>query len=280
MTTQETVSAFAEDMMALKQREQRNFKLKVAFSWLIMLLILGFLFSGLEINLGLFTLKSLGLDYDFIRRWAPKIYSGVKVTLQISVVSIALAVVLALLSALGRLSRNPPIYALSVFYISLIRGTPLYLQIFFFFLALPQFGIILSGYTAGVLALGVNYGAYMSEIFRAGIESINVGQIDAATALGMTAGQRLRLIVLPQAMRFVIPPSGNEFIAMLKDSSLVSTTGFVREILWNAQRGGRLEARMMEALLVAAVFYWIMTLVLSIGQSRLEARMGKGYASE
>ena len=140
---------------------------------------------------------------------------------------------------MGRLSRIAPLYALSTFYVSLIRGTPLLLQIFFFFLALPQLGIVLPGFVAGIIALSLNYGAYMSEIFRAGIQGVGKGQREAALALGMTQGQMMRRIVLPQALRFVIPPVGNEFIAMLKDSSLVSTTGFVQDILWRAQKVGR-----------------------------------------
>ncbi|MEJ2486174.1 MAG: amino acid ABC transporter permease, partial [Anaerolineales bacterium] len=160
-----------------------------------------------------------------------------------------------------RLSKSPLLVATSTFYVSLIRGTPLYLQVIFFFLALPQMGIYFSGFWAGVIALGLNYGAYMSEIFRAGILSVGKGQHEAATALGMTNGQKMRYIVLPLALRLAIPPIGNEYIAMLKDSSLVSVTGFVREILWRSQRVGRQNFRNLEALLIAAIFYWALTLV-------------------
>ena len=184
--------------------------------------------------------------------------------------------ILALLAALGRLSTNPLIFALSTFYVSLIRGTPLYLQIFFFFLALPQLNIVLTGLWAGVLALGLNYGAYMSETFRAGISSVGKGQREAAMALGMTPAQTMRRIVLPQALRFAIPPMGNDFISMTKDSALVSATGFVHELMWRAQRVGRAEFRNMEALVMAAIFYWIMTLVLTSIQTRVEARLAKG----
>ena len=112
---------------------------------------------------------------------APQVFSKLRQNL----LAIALAIILALLAALGRLSKLPPVYALSTFYVSLIRGTPLYLQIFFFFLALPQLGVNLPGAVAGVFALGLNYGAYMSEIFRAGIQSVGKGQREAALALGM-----------------------------------------------------------------------------------------------
>jgi polar amino acid transport system permease protein len=187
-----------------------------------------------------------------------------------------MATLLALFAALGRLSKFAPFYAVSTFYVSLIRGTPLYLQIFFFFLALPQLGIILPGLWAGVLALGLNYGAYMSEIFRAGIAAVGKGQREAAMAIGMTPGQTMRRIVLPQALRFAIPPTGNEFIAMTKDSALVSATGFVHELMWRATKVGRAHFRNLEALIIAAIFYWIMTLILTALQSRLEARMAKG----
>jgi polar amino acid transport system permease protein len=187
-----------------------------------------------------------------------------------------LATILALLAALGRLSTFPPFFALSTFYVSLIRGTPLYLQIFFFFLALPQLGIILPGLWAGVLALGLNYGAYMSEIFRAGLAAVGKGQREAAMALGMTGSQTMQRIILPQALRFAIPPTGNEFIAMTKDSALVAATGFVHELMWRATKVGRAHFRNLEALIIAAVFYWIMTLILTALQSRLESRMSRG----
>jgi polar amino acid transport system permease protein len=206
----------------------------------------------------------------------PFISEGIRETLLISVLSILFATVLALLAALGRLSRIAPVYALSTFYVSLIRGTPLFLQVMFFFLALPQLGIDLPGLWAGMLALGLNYGAYMSEIFRAGILSVGKGQREAALALGMTYGQMMRRVVLPQALRFAIPPTGNEFIAMLKDSALVSATGFVHEITWRATRVGRANFRNLEALIIAAVFYWIMTLIFSALQSRLEQYMARG----
>lgn len=255
-----------------QQRQARHFRANVALSWGILLLILLFMFSGQNI-LGI---KTIRLDYEFIRNNMAFIARGINDTLLVSSLSIMLAMILALLAALGRLSTIPPIYALSTFYVSLIRGTPLYLQIFFFFLALPQLGIILSGLWAGVLALGLNYGAYMSEIFRAGLSSVGKGQREAAMALGMTPGQTMKRIVLPQALRFAIPPIGNDFIAMTKDSALVAATGFVHEIMWNAVKVGRAQFRSLEALIMAAIFYWMMTLILSYLQSKLETRLSRG----
>ena len=259
-----------------QNRTKRIFTINVAISWGLLLLFLMFLFSGVTFTLGGKTFKTIHLDAAFIKENIGFIASGVGVTIGISILSILLATILALLAALGRLSRIPPVYALSTFYVSLIRGTPLYLQIFFFFLALPQLGIILSGMFAGVLALGLYYGAYMSEIFRAGLSSVGKGQREAALALGMTPNQMMRRVVIPQALRFSIPPTGNEFIAMLKDSALVSATGFVHELMWRATRVGRAQFHNLEALIIAAVFYWIMTLVFTGLQGRLETYMARG----
>ncbi|MBK9780792.1 MAG: amino acid ABC transporter permease [Anaerolineales bacterium] len=238
--------------------------------------ILIFLFSGQNIQLGSFKFETIQLDTEFILKNLTFIAEGLGQTLLISVLSIAFAISLALLAALGRLSTFPPIYAISTFYVSLIRGTPLYLQIFFFFLALPQLGIILSGTFAGVMALGLNYGAYMSETFRAGLSSVGKGQREAAMALGMTPGQTMRRVILPQALRFAIPPMGNDFISMTKDSALVSATGFVHELMWRATKVGRAQFNNLEALIMAAMFYWVLTLILTYFQGKLEARLSKG----
>lgn len=262
----------AELLYEAQQRQARNFRTNVGLSWGILLLILVYLFSGQNF-LGI---KTIHLDFEFIRNNLFFIAGGLGQTLLVSILSITLATLLALLAALGRLSTIPPIYALSTFYVSLIRGTPLYLQIFFFFLALPQLGIILTGLMAGVLALGLNYGAYMSEIFRAGLASVGRGQREAAIAIGMNPWQTMKRIVLPQALRFALPPTGNEFIAMTKDSALVSATGFVHEVMWRATRVGRAQFHNLEALIMAALFYWVMTLILSYVQNIIETRLSKG----
>jgi polar amino acid transport system permease protein len=255
-----------------QQKQKQRFNRNVGVSWGIFFLIVVYFFSG-QSFLGI---KTIELNTDFIIKNISFIAKGLPQTLLVSVLAISLAMVLALLAALGRLSTFPPFYALSTFYVSLIRGTPLYLQIFFFFLALPQLGIVLTGLFAGVLALGLNYGAYMSEIFRAGLASVGKGQIEAAAALGMTPWQTMRRVILPQAMRFAIPPIGNDFIAMTKDSALVSATGFVQEIMWRATRVGRAQFNNLEALIMAAVFYWVMTLILTYVQSIIETRLSKG----
>lgn len=266
----------ADLLFEAQLRKERQFRFNVALSWILLLVILVLLFSGQEVKIGSWTFNAINIDTEFIKNNLVFIAGGIGETIRISVLSILLAMTLALLAALGRLSTIPPVYALSTFYVSLIRGTPLYLQIFFFFLALPQLGIILSGTLSGVLALGLNYGAYMSETFRAGLSSVGKGQREAAIALGMTPGQMMRRIVLPQALRFAIPPMGNDFIAMTKDSALVAATGFVHELMWRATKVGRAQFHNLEALIMAAIFYWVMTLILTYFQSRLEARLSRG----
>jgi len=270
--------ALTRTQLVLKQQERAAYwsQVQTIFWWIVILVLLALLFSGLGITIGPISLNTIQLDVSFMQTWFAFISWGVPITIGISIASIIFASILALLSALGRLSGVPPLVALSSFYVSLIRGTPLYLQIFFFFLALPQMGIKLSGPVAGITALSLNYGAYMSEIFRAGILSVTKGQREAAIALGMTNGQMMRRIVLPQALRLVLPPTGNEFIAMLKDSSLVSATGFVQEIMWRSVKVGRANFKGLEALVIAAMWYWLITIIFTTLQTMMERRMARG----
>jgi polar amino acid transport system permease protein len=235
---------------------------------------------GLAVWIGLLVLlysvlRRFNLDIAFMGHFFGFIMAGAGLTVVVSAASIALAVVLALLGALGRLSKNPIPNGISSFYISLIRGTPLLVQIFIWYLGLPQVGVILRPIAAGVLALGVNYGAYMTEIFRAGIQAISKGQHEAAHALGMSGAQTFRRIVLPQAFRIVIPPIGNDFIAMMKDSSLVYIMG-VWELTFRAQKIGRQNFRTMETFIIAAAFYWLLTVIFQFLQGKLEAHMARG----
>ena len=269
----------AEQIIASQRRDARRFVMGVRVSYALLLLALLYAFSGAGFTVAGLQFATISLDWSFIRSHWFFIFNGVWLTILLSVLSIILATALSLLGALGRLSKFAPTYALATFYISLIRGTPLLLQVVFFFLALPQLGIRLSGLAAGVLALGLNYGAYMTEIMRAGIQSVDAGQREAAQAMGMTHFQIMRFVILPQALRLVIPPIGNQFIAMLKDTSLISVTGFVWELLWRAQKQGRANFRSLEALLIAAVFYWIITIVFSAFQAQIEMRLARGYRS-
>jgi polar amino acid transport system permease protein len=212
-------------------------------------------------------------DWEFVFTSGPVIVrDGVWVTALLSVTSIIFATFLALIGALGRLSANPILNGIASFYVSLIRGTPLLVQIFVIYFALPQLDIVLPAFVCGLIALSLNYGAYMTEIFRAGIQAVPSGQREAARALGIEDGRVFRRIVLPQAFRIVTPAIGNEFIAMLKDSALVSIIS-VHDTLFLAQRLGRSSFNPVTALLIAAVVYWVMTIIFSIVQERLEQRM-------
>jgi polar amino acid transport system permease protein len=190
-------------------------------------------------------------------------------------VSIAVAVILAIFGALGRLSANPIFNGLASLYVSVVRGTPLIVQIFFIYLGLPAAGIIVPELPSGIIALSFNYGAYLTEVFRAGIQAVPYGQVEAARALGLPESQVMRRIVLPQAIRIVIPAVGNDFIAMTKDSALISVIG-VQELLWRANAAGRPTGQSFQTIVFAAGVYWVMTLVLSSFQVRLERRMGQG----
>jgi len=222
-----------------------------------------------------FILVTIRLDSDFIQKWLPFILTGIPVTIFVALVSIFFASILATLGALGRVSRSPYLNAIASFYVSFFRGTPLLLQILFIYLALPQAGIVLPALPTGIVALSLNYGAYLTEIFRSGIEAVPHGQTEAAQSLGMSDRTTFRRIIVPQAFRIVTPAIGNDFVAMLKDSSLVSVVG-VQELLWRAQAAGRPTFQSMQTLLVAALVYWILTIVFSFFQNRLERKMAMG----
>jgi polar amino acid transport system permease protein len=254
------------------------FTLKLAAVWLVILCLLVGLFAAAD------------FDTAWMREHAGFIARGITWTVIIALAAIAFACALALLGALGRLSHNAIAVGVTGFYTSFFRGTPLIVQLFLIYLALPQIGIALGDpwadlltldvLTAGVLALGLNYGAYMTEIFRAGIQSVGHGQSEAADALGMSYRQKMRRVILPQAVRVIIPPTGNEFIAMMKDTALVSFLGTSieqMEIFRRAQLLGKADFRNLEALLVAALMYWGLTTIFQYFQLRLERRLSKGY---
>jgi polar amino acid transport system permease protein len=243
---------------------RRLFRLKFFATWLVIIA-----------GVAAFIYVTGNADPNWLAINAPFILGGAGLTILISLASIVLATVLALVGALGRLSRSPFINGAASLYVSLVRGTPLLVQIYVIFYALPQLGLVLDPIPSGILALGFNYGAYMTEIFRAGIQAVPRGQREAAQALGMPEPLVLRRIVLPQATRIVIPAIGNEFIAMIKDSSLVSFLG-LQELLWRAQTFGRRDQQIIQSLLLAAFIYWGLTMLFSFFQERLERRMARG----
>jgi polar amino acid transport system permease protein len=180
-----------------------------------------------------------------------------------------IAFVLALIGAVAKLSNNGLANAIASFYTSFFRGVPLLIQIYLIYLGLPQLGYVVDAVPAGILALSLCYGAYMTEIFRAGIQSIPVGQWEASRALGISPFKTLSRVIMPQALRVIIPPTGNQFIAMLKDSSLVSVIG-VWELMYLAKTQGRADFRHLEMLITAAMIYWALSFILERVQARIE----------
>lgn len=220
---------------------------------------------------------SFDLSYTFIlSKIGFMITQGVFTTVYISAVSIAIAFVLAMIGATAKLSSNGFAVAIASFYTSFFRGVPLLIQIYLIYLGIPQLGYVVGAVPAGVLALSLCYGAYMTEIFRAGIMSIPKGQWEASRALGLSPVQTMSRVIMPQAMRLIVPPTGNQFISMLKDSSLVSVIG-VWELMFLARTMGRADFRHLEMLITAAVLYWILSIVLERVQARLEHRFDRAH---
>ena len=217
------------------------------------------------------------LSYSFIAsKIGFMVTQGVFTTVYVSTISIAIAFVLALMGATARLSSNGFAIAIASFYTSFFRGVPLLIQIYLIYLGIPQLGYVVGAVPAGILALSLCYGAYMTEIFRAGISSIPRGQWEASRAIGLTPFQAMTRVILPQSMRLIIPPTGNQFISMLKDSSLVSVIG-VWELMFLARTQGRAEFRHLEMLITAAVLYWVLSILLEAAQSRLEKRFDRAH---
>ncbi|KMM94628.1 amino acid ABC transporter permease, partial [Pseudomonas psychrophila] len=204
---------------------------------------------------------------------------GAALTLFLCFCSIWLSLLLGFVTALARLSRSAVAFGIASFYASFFRGTPLLIQILLIYLGLPQIGIVPGAISAGIIALSLNYGAYLSEIFRAGIMAVAPGQRLAAMALGLSPTATFLHIILPQAMRTILPPTTSQFISMLKDSSLISVMG-VWEVMFLAQSYGRSSYRYIEMLTTAAVIYWLMSIGLELVQNRLERHYGKGFINQ
>jgi len=230
--------------------------------------------------------------------FSARILNGLVATLELTAISMAVGIALGLLLAIMRLSPNPLVSGASWVYIWLFRGTPVFVQIIFWYniaalyprlsLGLPFGGpqllhananTLITTFAAAILGLGLNEAAYMSEIVRAGILSVSEGQTEAAYALGMTRLKTMRRIVLPQAMRLIIPPTGNETISMLKTSSLVSVIAYT-ELLFSAQQIYAQNYETIPLLIVASIWYLVVTSVLSIGQYYVERRFRRGSSRQ
>jgi polar amino acid transport system permease protein len=230
------------------------------------------------------------IEWSFVGRFltVPSILFGLANTIVMSILAMALGVVLGVLIAIMRMSSNPVMRAVALGYVWLFRGMPAILQLLLWFnlaLVFPTIGIpgfwqarmvdVMTPFVAALLGLGINQGAYSSEVVRAGLLSVDTGQYEAAKAIGMARLKALRRIILPQAMRVIIPPIGNEFISMVKLTSLASVIQYA-EILHNAENIYYANARVIELLIVAAIWYLVIVTILSLGQAQIEARFARG----
>jgi polar amino acid transport system permease protein len=201
---------------------------------------------------------------------------GVGLTIVLSVASYAIALLIGLIAGLGRVSRNTVLYTIATVYVEIIRGVPLLVIIIYAqFVVAPVLGTNRNPVLSGIMALSIGYGAYLAEVYRAGIESIERGQMEAARSLGMSYGQSMRHIILPQAIRRVLPPLGNDFIAMLKDSSLVSAIA-VNELTKLGQIEAARTFNTFRTFNAVAILYLILTLLLSLGVRVIERRTSGG----
>ncbi|WP_442767028.1 amino acid ABC transporter permease [Mitsuokella multacida] len=214
----------------------------------------------------------MSFNWDLVMNSFPLLLTGAVVTGKITALSVALGVIIGLFVGVARICHVAPLRVLAAIYVDFLRGTPLLVQIFLIYFALPVItGQRVDPFFAAIASCGINSGAYVAEIFRAGIQSIDAGQMEAGRSLGMSWMQTMRYIIVPQAFKRVIPPLGNEFIALLKDSSLVSVIGF-EEL---TRRGQLIIARTygsLEIWLSVAIIYLAMTLTISRFVAYLERR--------
>ena len=218
------------------------------------------------------------MDLDFSPVWAgwPQLLHGALVTVEITAVSLLLGCVLGLLIGIGRLDpRRRIVYGLCTAYLAAIRGTPLLVQLFIWFFGLPQFGIMLPAFACGMVGLGIYSAAYVSEIVRGSIQSVDRGQMEAARSIGLSAGQAMRSVILPQAIVRMIPPLGNEFIALIKNSALVSLLT-IHDLMHEGQKIISVSYRSLEVYLAIAVIYFILTGLTTLALGRLEVRLRAG----
>jgi len=218
------------------------------------------------------------VDWDLARSSLWPIVSGaITGTIPLAVSSFLLGLVIALVVALMRLSRTRIVSALGRFYVSVIRGTPLLVQLFVIFYGLPSVGVTIEPWPSAVIAFSMNVGGYAAEVIRAAILSVPKGQWEAGHTIGMSRRLTLRRIILPQAARVSVPPLSNTFISLVKDTSLASLI-LVTELFRQAQEIAAFSQEFMLLYVEAAVVYWVICLFLSGGQSRLERRLDRYVA--
>jgi polar amino acid transport system permease protein len=199
--------------------------------------------------------------------------NGAKFTIILAFFTVLFGVILGLLLAMMRISKNKVLNIIATAYVEFIRGTPLMVQIFIIYYALPDLiGVNLPEMLSAIMALAINSGAYVSEIIRAGIQAVDKGQMEAARSLGMPYGMAMRYIIIPQAIKNILPALGNEFVVVIKESSVVSVIG-IKELMYNADTVRGNTFKPFEPLMVAALMYFIMTFTLSKLMGRFERRL-------
>ena len=227
------------------------------------------------------------MNFSFLDKYLPYFVSGTGITIIISIVTVVLGTLIGLAMALMKLSKNKPLNWLANIYIEILRGTPMLLQIMIGFLLLQGFfpsksvelGVLtvdLGRLLPGMIVLSLNSGAYVAEIIRGGIMAINYGQTEASYSLGLRPAQTMRYVILPQALRNILPPLGNEFITLIKDSSLLTAIG-INELMGAAQIVISNSYIPLEPYFVAAGVYFVMTFVTSRLLNLWEKKLGKGY---
>ncbi len=218
------------------------------------------------------------MDWELF--WAslwPIVRGGLLGTIPLSLASFAIGLVIALFVALARLSRIRVLSALARFYVSVIRGTPLLVQLFVIFYGLPSLGLLIDPWPSAVIAFSLNVGGYAAEVIRAAILSVPKGQWEAGHTIGMSRTTTLRRVILPQAARVSVPPLSNTFISLVKDTSLASLI-LVTELFREAQKIAAFSQEFMMLYMEAALVYWVFSLVLSTAQSRIEKRLDRYVA--
>ena len=216
------------------------------------------------------------LDFSPVIAGWPDIMHGAIVTVEVTAASLALSCVLGLLIGIGRLTpQRRIVYGFCTAYLTFFRGTPLLVQLFLLFFGLPQFGILLPAFVCGMLGLGLYSAAYVSEIVRGAIQSVDRGQMEAARSIGMSSGQAMRAIILPQAIVRMIPPLGNEFIALIKNSALVSLLT-IDDLMHEGQKIISVSYRSLEVYLAIALVYLVLTQATNYALHRVERRLRAG----
>jgi len=212
------------------------------------------------------------MDFSFLSEYKLFFIDGLKYTIMLAFFTVIIGSIFGLLLSLMRLSKNRLLKFIGTAYVEFIRGTPLILQLYIIFYGLPFLGVVLPGFSAGIIALSMNSAAYISEIVRAGIQSVDKGQMEAARSIGMKKPMAMRYIIIPQAIKTILPALGNEFITVIKESSIVSVIG-IHDLMYNADTVRGNTFRVFEPLIIAALMYFVLTFGLSKILAVFERRM-------